>query len=67
MAANAAVTNVTVNGVAVGALDPAGDFFANVTVAPGQNIFQISASDASGDTVSTTLTVQGAIAATGLG
>src|SRR5262249_25134104 len=56
----APVVLITVNGKAVDATDPAGDFFATVNVAAGSNVFTVVATDSLGQTASATLTLTGA-------
>jgi hypothetical protein len=53
------ITGVTINGSAVGALDAAGNFFANVEISLGQNVFTFVATDQYGQTVNTSLTLIG--------
>lgn len=50
---------VLINGTAVDVLDAAGNFFAQVEILPGRNVFDITAIDACGQTAGTTLTVEG--------
>jgi RHS repeat-associated protein len=56
----APVVLITVNGTAVDATDPAGDFFAAVNVAAGTNVFTVVATDSLGQAASATLTLTGA-------
>ncbi len=50
---------VRVNGQPIQVSDDAGNFFQQVQIAPGTNTFQIEASDAAGDTTTTTVKVDG--------
>lgn len=50
---------VTVNGSSVDTLDAAGNFFSRVVIGPGPNAFEFTATDALGQTVTTSLTLQG--------
>ena len=50
---------VRVNGDSVQAFDASGNFFTTVTLAAGDNVFVIEAVDATGYTVSTTVTLRG--------
>ena len=50
---------VRVNGDSVQAFDASGNFFTTVTLAAGDNVFVIEAVDATGHTVSTTVTLRG--------
>ena len=61
----APVTHVTVNGVPVDAADSAGNFFTQRAVAPGQNVLQVVATDALGETSERTVIVNGVQAAAG--
>ncbi|WP_337175299.1 putative Ig domain-containing protein [Paludisphaera sp.] len=54
-----AITLVTVNGKPVDALDAAGRFFLRADVLPGDNVYTIVAHDLHGQTMTTTLTVEG--------
>jgi hypothetical protein len=54
-----AIAFVTVNGVPVDALDATGNFFSPTSILPGRNEFTIRATDAFGQTTTTTVTVQG--------
>ncbi len=54
------ITSVTVNGQPVDALDPTGNFFTRVTVAPGQTVLSIVATDSYSQTAATSLTLRGA-------
>jgi RHS repeat-associated protein len=56
----APIVLVTVNGKAVDASDPAGDFFASETIVQGSNVFTVVATDSLGQTASATLTLSGA-------
>ncbi|MCS7469110.1 putative Ig domain-containing protein [Stieleria sp. ICT_E10.1] len=53
------ITHVTVNDGPVDALDPSGNFFAGVTIEPGQNTFTFTAYDAFGQSDTETLLVTG--------
>jgi RHS repeat-associated protein len=53
------IVQVTVNGTPVDVLDAAGHFFTKAILAPGQNHFEIVATDTKGLTASTTLTLEG--------
>ena len=53
------VQSVTVNGAPVDALDPAGNFFASVTLADGANPFNVVATTAAGTTTETQITLYG--------
>ena len=53
------ITHVTINGQPVDALDPAGNFFTNVDVAPGINTFELTAFDTQGQTATTSLSITG--------
>ncbi len=53
------IKTVTVNGVPVDALDANGDFFANVTVQPGQNNYAVTAIDSRGMSASVSLSING--------
>ena len=55
----AALSEVTINGTPVEALDAAAHFFAQVSIAPGDNAFTVTASDSLGQTSSETLDVTG--------
>ena len=55
----AQVSIVTVNGVPVDGLDVAGNFFARLFVGPGDNTYVFTVEDSSGQTASTTLTIDG--------
>ncbi len=54
-----AIQSVAVNGIPVDALDASGNFFARVHVAPGQNNFDIIATDVGGLADHTFLTLEG--------
>ena len=53
------IIGVTVNGQPVAVLDAAGDFFTNVSVPQGSTTLTFVATDALGDTASTTITLTG--------
>jgi hypothetical protein len=48
----------TINGKPVDVTDPAGNFFSQVIVSPGENVFNFTATDAFGQTATATLTLQ---------
>ena len=50
---------VAVNGLPVDALDAAGNFYSVVGIRPGQNIFEVTATDAFEQTTTNTITVIG--------
>jgi RHS repeat-associated protein len=50
---------VTINGRPVEVIDPAGNFFSRVTIAPGSNEFAFTATDGLGQEASALLTVEG--------
>ena len=54
-----AASRVRINGQPVQVSDDAGNFFQQVQIAPGTNTFQIEASDAAGNTTTTTVKVGG--------
>ncbi|MEX1028303.1 MAG: FG-GAP-like repeat-containing protein, partial [Candidatus Paceibacterota bacterium] len=54
-----AIDLVDVNGAPVHVLDPAGQFFTQVEILPGDNAFTFTATDSGGQTVSTSLTLRG--------
>ena len=56
---------VTVDGRPVNALDSSGNFFASVSLLPGANSYEFMATDAFGQTASTTLTLYGTQASPG--
>ena len=56
---------VTVDGRPVDALDSSGNFFASVSLLPGANSYEFMATDAFGQTASTTLTLYGTQASPG--
>ncbi len=53
------IVAVLVNGVAVDAMDSAGNFFLQTTIVPGDNAFEITAIDALGQRATETVTVFG--------
>ncbi len=53
------ITLVTVNGQPVDALDAAGNFFSNIEIKPGQNVFNVVATDAFNQSTTNTVTVYG--------
>lgn len=53
------ITNVTVNGQPVDALDGAGRFFAKVDVKAGENVYEVVATDLYGQSAATTVMVEG--------
>ncbi len=53
------IVSVTVNGTPVDLLDDSGDFWANVSIRPGENGFRFVATDAFGLTAETTITLSG--------
>jgi hypothetical protein len=53
------ITAVLINGVAVDALDAAGNFFMQVDVLPGRNVFDVTAIDAYGQMASTMVSIFG--------
>ena len=57
--ASGAASVVRVNAQAVDALDAAGNFFHQVQVTPGTNVFTVEASDAAGDKTTDTVTLDG--------
>jgi hypothetical protein len=58
-AASRPIAVVTINGVPVETVDASGNFFAKLSVGPGQNSFNIVATDVQGTTGSTSVTLQG--------
>lgn len=54
------IVAVTVNGTPVDALDATGEFFAGVTLSPGENTYTFTATSESGLTGSTSITLTGA-------
>jgi RHS repeat-associated protein len=59
------IVAVLVNGVAVDALDSAGNFFLQTTTLPGDNVFEVTAIDAFGQRATETVTVFGTESAEG--
>jgi len=55
----AQIVSVTIDGIPVGTLDSAGNFFARVVPKPGQTTFQFTAIDSYGATASTSVTLRG--------
>src|SRR5207249_2038331 len=53
------MTSVRVNGTEAEVLDPSGNFFTRVLVAPGQNRYDVVATDRGGKTATTALTLEG--------
>ena len=53
------IVAVLVNGTAVDALDAGGNFFMQVDVLPGENVFEVTAIDAYNQTASATVTIFG--------
>lgn len=53
------ITLVTVNGQPVDALDAAGNFFSNIEIKPGQNVFNVVATDAFSQSTTNTVTIFG--------
>lgn len=54
-----AVRSVTLDGVRVTTIDQSGNFFTEVTVLPGENVFQFMATDSTGQTAAKSLTLWG--------
>jgi hypothetical protein len=54
-----AIVDVTLNGMPVDVLDAEGNFFARVTLAPGQNVLHFASTDSLGQPGSTTLVLTG--------
>lgn len=59
------IVGVTVNGQPVDVLDAAGDFFTQVTLPEGSTTYTFVATDAFGDTASTTITLTGVTSTVG--
>ena len=55
----AEITTVTVNDRPVQVIDSAGKFFEQVTIAPGRNRFDVSATDSAGDSSTSSVTIAG--------
>jgi hypothetical protein len=53
------IAYVTINGLPVDVLDQGGNFFAQVEILPGDNVFEVVATDLYGQTASETLTIAG--------
>src|SRR5262249_46291522 len=53
------ITQVTVNGTSVEALDAGGNFFTRVTLSPGDNVYQFTATDTFLRTATVTWTLHG--------
>ncbi len=53
------IATVTANGTTVEALDLIGNFFTRVTLLPGENVYEFTAYDAFGQSVTATLTLTG--------
>ncbi|WP_291166070.1 Ig-like domain-containing protein [Gimesia sp.] len=62
---NNLIASVTVNGTQVEAIDAGNNFFSTITLQPGVNIFEITATDVFGATSTTQLTLTGLVATNG--